>query len=60
MGGATEEENLLSVCRLCHDAIHRGEIDVTDLVMKVSINRTVGLLHNRDDQDSGKNSADDV
>ncbi len=59
MGGATEEENLLSVCRPCHDAIHRGEIDVTDLVMEVSIKRTLGLLHNIDDQDSGKNSADD-
>jgi hypothetical protein len=44
MGGATEEENLLSVCRPCHDAIHRGEIDITDLVMDVSIKRTLGLL----------------
>lgn len=35
MGGATEEENLLSVCRPCHDAIHSGIIDVTGLVIEV-------------------------
>lgn len=31
MVGATEEENLLSVCRPCHDSIHRGKIDVSAL-----------------------------
>lgn len=59
MGGATEEENLLSVCRPCHDAIHSGKINVTDLVMEVSLKRTVRLLQTANDQDlSG--SADDV
>jgi hypothetical protein len=39
MGGATEAENLLSVCRPCHDAIHRGEISVAGLMMEVSLKR---------------------
>jgi len=34
-GGATEEENLLSVCRLCHDDIHSGKIDIKDRVFQV-------------------------
>lgn len=60
MGGATEEENLLSVCRPCHDAIHSGKIDVTDLVMEVSIKRTIRLLQTANDQDLSGSSADDV
>jgi hypothetical protein len=52
MGGATEEENLLSVCRPCHDAIHSGQIDVADLVMEVSVKRTVRLLQTANDQPS--------
>jgi hypothetical protein len=43
-GGATEDENLLSVCRPCHDAIHNGDVDVRDLVMEVSIKRTQWIL----------------
>lgn len=34
-GGATEEENLLSVCRSCHDDIHAGKIDDRDRVFQV-------------------------
>jgi len=51
MGGATEEENLLSVCRPCHDAIHRGEIDVKGLLMEVSVKRANWLAQStaRDD-----------
>lgn len=50
MGGATEEENLLSVCRLCHDGIHRGEIDVTALAREVFFKRINWLLQSiRDD-----------
>jgi hypothetical protein len=60
MGGATEEENLLSVCRPCHDAIHSGTIDVTDLVMEVSVKRTVRLLQTANDKDLSGSSADDV
>lgn len=51
MGGATEEENLLSVCRTCHDAIHRGEIDTTESVMEVSIERASRLLQSTHDDD---------
>ena len=35
MGGATEPENLLVVCRECHDLIHEGHIDDSELVMAV-------------------------
>lgn len=38
-GGATEDMNLLSVCRLCHDGIHDGTVDVKDLVLQVSLER---------------------
>lgn len=60
MGGATEEENLLSVCRRCHDAIHSGKIDVTDLVMEVSVKRTVRQLQMMNDQDLTGSSTDAV
>lgn len=60
MGGATEEENLLSVCRRYHDAIHSGIIDVTDLVMEVSVKRTVRLLQMTNDQDLAGSSTNDV
>jgi 5-methylcytosine-specific restriction endonuclease McrA len=55
MGGATEEENLLSVCRPCHDAIHSGEIDVKGLLMEVSIKRANWLAQSTasDDDLSG-------
>jgi hypothetical protein len=55
MEGATEEENLLSVCRPCHDAIHRGEIDVKGLLMEVSVKRANWLAQStaRDDDLSG-------
>ena len=50
MGGATEEENLLSVCRPCHEAIHSGDIDVNELVMEVSMQRMLTLLQELSDQ----------
>jgi 5-methylcytosine-specific restriction endonuclease McrA len=55
MGGATEKENLLSVCRPCHDAIHRGEIDAKELLMEVSIKRANWLVRSTvsDDDLSG-------
>lgn len=49
-GGATEQENLLSVCRPCHDAIHSGEVDVRDLIFQVSIERTQGILKSIQDR----------
>lgn len=60
MGGATEEENLLTVCRPCHDAIHSREIDVTDLVMEVHIKRTIRLLGAISNNDANGSGADDV
>lgn len=39
IGGATEEENLLNVCRPCHDSIHNGTLDINDLVMQLSVER---------------------
>jgi hypothetical protein len=44
MGGATEEENLLPVCRPCHDAIHNGNLDVSNLVLQVSVKRAKYLM----------------
>lgn len=39
LGGATEPENLLVVCRPCHDLIHEGHIDDSELVMAVYAKR---------------------
>lgn len=44
MGGANEPENLLCVCRDCHDRIHRKEIDDQDLVWQFSLRRTDNIL----------------
>ncbi|MGA4533244.1 HNH endonuclease signature motif containing protein [Ectopseudomonas chengduensis] len=44
MGGATEEDNLLAVCRPCHDAIHSGDLDVTDLVLQINLKRAKNLV----------------
>lgn len=60
MGGATEEENLLSVCRPCHDAIHRNELDVTELMMQVSVKRVVQLLQSSSDDTRSGGGAGDV
>ena len=43
-GGATEESNLLSVCRPCHDGIHDGTVDVGNFVAQVSVERIRQLL----------------
>lgn len=51
--------NLLTVCRPCHDAIHRGEIDVTDLVIEVQVKRTTRLLEAMSDNDANGSGADD-
>ena len=59
-GGATEEENLLNVCRSCHDEIHNGKLDVTNLVMEVSIKRTQHLLKSIQDEGCRPGDADDV
>lgn len=53
------QENLLTVCRPCHDAIHRGEIDVTDLVIEVQVKRTTRLLEAMSDNDANGSGADD-
>lgn len=60
MGGATEKENLLSVCRPCHDAIHRGELDVTELMMEVSLKRVMQLLQSSSDDNLSGGGAGDV
>src|ERR1700690_3518462 len=39
MGGATEPENLLCVCRSCHTRIHAGLIDDIDQVHRVILER---------------------
>lgn len=44
VGGATEDDNLLVVCRDCHDKIHEKEIDDLTLVLEVSVKRTQNLL----------------
>jgi hypothetical protein len=44
MGGATEPENLLCVCRDCHDRLHRKEIDDSALVLEVGLRRIENLL----------------
>jgi hypothetical protein len=43
-GGATEEENLLSVCRSCHNDIHYGKIDIKDRVFQVWRERFKNLI----------------
>jgi hypothetical protein len=43
-GGATEEENLLSVCNTCHDGIHAGKIDILDKVHQVWLKRFEYLI----------------
>jgi len=44
VGGATETENLLVVCRDCHDKVHDGEIDDLELVLEVSTRRFQNLM----------------
>lgn len=44
MGGATEPDNLLCVCRPCHERINRKEIDDHGLVLEVSLRRTEKML----------------
>ena len=44
IGGATEEENLLPVCRPCHDSIHNCHLDVSDLVLQVFVKRAEHLV----------------
>lgn len=43
-GGATEKENLLSVCRSCHNDIHHGIIDINDRVFQVWAKRFEYLI----------------
>lgn len=58
-GGATEEENLLNVCRPCHDSIHERQLDVRDLVMEASIKRAQSILESIQPQgDRGDNEND--
>lgn len=52
-GGATEECNLLSVCRPCHDAIHNRQVDVNDLVMQVSVQRIRQIVRSVEEQELG-------
>ena len=59
-GGATEEINLLSVCRQCHDGIHDGTIDVTDFVMKVFLERIRHNVESIKRLGEGPASADDA
>jgi hypothetical protein len=44
-GGATEEENLLVVCRDCHDKIHTGIINDIALVLDVHCKRVNNLIN---------------
>ena len=60
MGDATEEENLLAVCRPCHDAIHSGVVDVADLVREVYVKRTTRLLETIIDHNANGSVADNV
>ena len=39
MGGATEDPNLLSICRSCHDKVHNGIVSDADLVDQVYVER---------------------
>lgn len=44
MGGATEEENLLPVCRQCHDDIHSWKLDISDRVFQVFARKVKYLI----------------
>jgi len=59
VGGATEEENLLVVCRDCHDKIHEKEIDDVELVLEVSAKRFQNLIAQvfEDNSESGAEKA---
>ena len=54
MGGATEPENLLVVCRECHDLIHEGHIDDGALVMAVAAKKTDSTFNKVTSGDDGK------
>jgi HNH endonuclease len=56
-GGATEECNLLSVCRACHDGIHDGTVDVQDLVMQVFLERIRQVLASTEERGLGHSDA---
>ena len=58
MGGTTEEPNLLSVCRPCHDKVNSGVLNDTDLVHKVYLERARRTLEAlRRNQPSGYTEA---
>ncbi len=59
-GGATEECNLLSVCRPCHDGIHDGKINVQDLVMQGSLERVRQILASSAEHDPCLKGAEDA
>lgn len=44
LGGATEPENLLCVCRNCHEGINDGRINDTHLVHAVHLERIRRVL----------------
>lgn len=44
LGGATEDDNLLVVCRDCHDLIHDGKIDDKHLILEMGIKRSEYLF----------------
>lgn len=55
-GGATEPENLLCLCRDCHDRVHRGELNDRELIWGVGaarIERMLGDLQKRPAPNSG-------
>jgi hypothetical protein len=59
-GGATEEENLLNVCRPCHESIHAGQLNVIDLTMEVSIKRAELILKSIQPQGQRGDTENDV
>jgi hypothetical protein len=44
MGGATEANNLLCVCRSCHERVHAGKVDFTQFVWDYRLLQTQTVL----------------
>ena len=45
-GGATEEDNLLIICKECHDIVHDGVLSDLDLIFEVGLKRATNLMDN--------------
>lgn len=59
-GGATEEANLVSLCRECHDKVHAGLIDDSDLINQVVLRRVQHLVERVRAESSSRRSTNEA